>query len=237
MAERRQIPPRHEIEAFVRDRNASGGSYHRTEVTDDLVIQGHYDMRRYLHHYGLPDDLSGQKALDIGTADGFFAREMERRGAEVSAIDVWEGDYYNRLCECLGSSVRYVTKSVYDLEPDFGSFDLVFCGSLLLHLSDPFRAVQAIRSVCRGQVILATTVMSDPSCEDRPYVEFLGDRGDDGDREYWTYWAPNVTALLRWLEAADFKQATLVSRFDLSTEEHPTRRSYQSPHAVVHGFV
>ena len=137
MAERRPIPPRDEIEAFVRDRNAAGGSYHRTVVADDLVIEGHYDMSRYLHHYGLPEDLSGLKALDVGTADGFFAFEMERRGAEVSAIDVWEGDYYDRLCECLGSAVCYVTKSVYDLEPGFGSFDLVFCRSLLLHLSDP----------------------------------------------------------------------------------------------------
>ena len=36
----------------------------------------------------LPRDLRGRRALDIGTFDGFWAFELERRGAEVVAIDL-----------------------------------------------------------------------------------------------------------------------------------------------------
>jgi tRNA (mo5U34)-methyltransferase len=40
---------------------------------------------------------------------------------------------------------------VYDLSPStVGTFDVVVCGSLLLHLRDPFRALAAVRSVCGG---------------------------------------------------------------------------------------
>jgi tRNA (mo5U34)-methyltransferase len=48
---------------------------------------------RLLH---LPDDLRGRSVLDIGTWDGFFAFEMERRGASsVTALDYysWATDH------------------------------------------------------------------------------------------------------------------------------------------------
>src|SRR5258708_19155731 len=54
--------------------------------------------------------------------------------------------------ELLGSSVRLEKASAYDLDPSsIGSFDVVVCGSLLLHLRDPLRALAAIRSVCSGE--------------------------------------------------------------------------------------
>ncbi len=35
----------------------------------------------------LPARLEGKRALDVGTSDGFFARELWQRGAAVTAID------------------------------------------------------------------------------------------------------------------------------------------------------
>src|SRR5205085_7629183 len=47
-----------------------------------------------------------------------------------------------------------VDGSVYDLEPGWlGTFDFVFMGNLLLHLRDPIGALQAVRSVCRGELL------------------------------------------------------------------------------------
>ena len=61
--------------------------------------------------------------------------------------------------ELLQSSVRLEQVSVYDLDPgSLGSFDVVVCGSLLLHLRDPLRALQAIRSVCDGTFLSTNTV-------------------------------------------------------------------------------
>ena len=56
--------------------------------------------------------------------------------------------------ELLGSSATLEQVSVYDLSPEtVGEFDVVVCGSLLLHLRDPLRALNAIRSVCREQFL------------------------------------------------------------------------------------
>ena len=46
-----------------------------------IVALGEYDHRELVPHYGVPDDLAGQSCLDVGTADGFWAFEFERRGA------------------------------------------------------------------------------------------------------------------------------------------------------------
>ena len=57
--------------------------YHTIELPDGTTTRGTYDHRPLLPHYGLPDDLHGKRALDIGSGDGFWAFELERRGAEV----------------------------------------------------------------------------------------------------------------------------------------------------------
>jgi len=41
-----------------------------------------------LGYVALPGRLDGKRVLDIGTYDGFFAFECERRGAQVVAMDV-----------------------------------------------------------------------------------------------------------------------------------------------------
>jgi SAM-dependent methyltransferase len=57
--------------------------------------------------------------------------------------------------EALRSSVERRFVSVYDLSPDVvGRFDLAFLGTLLHHLRDPIGALQAIRRVCDGPLVL-----------------------------------------------------------------------------------
>src|SRR5688572_1093488 len=61
--------------------------YHTIELGPGAVTSGQIDMRPVAPKI-LPADLSGRRALDVGTFDGFWAFEMERRGAETVAIDV-----------------------------------------------------------------------------------------------------------------------------------------------------
>ena len=70
------------------DSVAAAPWYHTIELPGGLVTNGVYDHRPLVPHYGLPENLSGRRALDVGTADGFWAFELERRGAEVTALDV-----------------------------------------------------------------------------------------------------------------------------------------------------
>src|SRR3954453_8560964 len=131
--------------------------YHTLELGDGVVTEAMFDHRPVLDRYPVPADLSGSRCLDVGTMDGFWAFEMERRGAaSVTAIDLddpsaldWpaslrggdttlddtKAERFALAKRTLGSSVERVTMSVYDLSPQrLGSFDFVFCGDLLIHL-------------------------------------------------------------------------------------------------------
>jgi tRNA (mo5U34)-methyltransferase len=151
--------------------------YHTIEVAPGVVTPGAFDLRPVVDRLPWPD-VRGKRCLDVGTYDGFLALELERRGAaEVVAVDLpghehWDWELHQRergpeymrsvagpevgagarvAIELLGSSVRLEQASVYELDPgSLGTFDVVVCGSLLLHLRDPLRAVEAIRSVCGG---------------------------------------------------------------------------------------
>ena len=100
--------------------------------------------------------LEGKRCLDIGAADGFWAFEMERRGAaDVLATDVPSA--FARAArarfDVVESRVRYGECSVYDLE---GEFDLAFMGWVLQTLDDPIRALKAVRRVAKQLVLLDT---------------------------------------------------------------------------------
>jgi tRNA (mo5U34)-methyltransferase len=62
--------------------------YHTVDLGDGLVTPGDYDYRRLLGDYPFPANMSGMSALDVGSATGFFAFELERRGAEVTSVDL-----------------------------------------------------------------------------------------------------------------------------------------------------
>ncbi|MFL5826940.1 MAG: hypothetical protein ACJ76V_10495, partial [Thermoleophilaceae bacterium] len=70
------------------ERAAEIGWYHTMELAPGHVTPGFVDTRGIVESYGLPERMDGMRALDVGTWDGFWAFEMERRGAEVVALDL-----------------------------------------------------------------------------------------------------------------------------------------------------
>jgi tRNA (mo5U34)-methyltransferase len=221
---------------FVQHANRQGGTYHRINFGNGLVIDGEYDMREYLPYYRFPESLTGQTVLDVGTASGFFALELANRGAAVTAIDVWEGSLQRAVFTGAGAPIRYVQKSLYDLDDRFGQFDLVFCGSVLLHVWDQFAALQRLRSVCRRLAIVATGIMSpERGCNDFPVAELIGVKAVGDGGEYWTTWMPNGQALTRMMLAAGFSRAEYKGAFRLRSA--PGKHNFDTPHGVVHGWV
>jgi 2-polyprenyl-3-methyl-5-hydroxy-6-metoxy-1,4-benzoquinol methylase len=201
------------LRSLVAELNDRGGTYHKIDFGDALVVNGEYDMTRYIHQYDLPAKLDGQSVLDIGTSSGFFAFECARRGGNVTAIDLWDGSLIEEFQKSLGLSVRYEKKSIYDLDEEFGTFDLVICGSLLLHLPDIFGAVRKIRAICKGRAIIATAFLDDPERRDRGYCEFYGIQATGDGHEYGTYWAVSPTALRKMLLAAGFPKSAKSADF------------------------
>jgi len=201
--------------------------YHTIELAPGLVTPGWFDLRPVVA--GMPwPDVSGKRCLDVGTYDGFLAFELERRGAaEVVATDIgdpsgWDWPLITRdrgtravtstaggktgvgfqiAKRALSSSVERVEASVYDLRPEqVGRFDVVVCGSLLLHLRDPVRAVEAIRGVCDGSFLSAETVSLPLTMlhRRRPAAELKGDRNCQ-------WWIPNVAGHVQMLVAGGFR--------------------------------
>src|SRR5439155_16266083 len=86
------FPP---MSADLRERVAEIDWYHTLELAPGVVTEGMFDHRPYVDRYRLPADLRGRRVLEVGTFDGFWAFELERRGARVTAIDVDRVEHYD----------------------------------------------------------------------------------------------------------------------------------------------
>jgi SAM-dependent methyltransferase len=215
---------------MVRQLNEQGGTYHRLDMGHGLIIDGDYDMAKYLPYYHLPQRLDGMTVLDVGTASGFFAIESARRGAQVTAIDIWDDTcLLVRLNRAFDLGITYVSKSIYELDSSFGGFDLVVCGSLLLHLPDPVGAIRALRTVTDRRLILSTAAVPGSAAATDPVCHFFGQRAQDGD--YWSYWGFSALALERMALAAGFSRVDNVEHFDLCSE--PGRTPFATPHVAL----
>lgn len=153
--------------------------YHTMDLGQGVTTPGWFDLRPLLSQYPLPERLDGLRVLDVATFDGFWAFELERRGAaEVVALDIDSfaevdmpprlrrqkdpaylarktGEGFALAREALGSKVRREVLSVYDLSPErLGKFDLVFISDVLLHLMNPMKALNNICSVTRGRAVI-----------------------------------------------------------------------------------
>jgi tRNA (mo5U34)-methyltransferase len=199
--------------------------YHTLELAPDVVTPGWLDHRGILGRIPLPPSLAEKRCLDVGTFNGFWAFEMERRGGAVIAVDVldpadWDwpvgseeatvaavgrrmasGDGFTIAHDALGSSVERIECSVYELDPEtIGTFDLVYLGSLLVHLRDPVRALERVRSVCRGMIVVVDGIDL-PLTLRAPRLPLA--RLDGRGRPWW--WCPNRAGLARLVETAGFE--------------------------------
>jgi tRNA (mo5U34)-methyltransferase len=111
------------------------------------------------------------------------------------------GDGFLIARDALNSKVDRRDRNVYDLDPEeLGTFDVVYVGSILIHLRDPVRALERVRAVCGGHLVSADTV--DPLLSllhPRTPVAALDGRG----RPWW--WRPNVAGHRRLVEDAGFE--------------------------------
>lgn len=202
--------------------------YHAMELPGGIVTPGDYDLPDALRRIPFPASLAGKRCLDVGTRDGFFAFEMERRGAsEVVAIDLADpsrldfpglppdlgaatkagldkrASAFGIAHRALGSEVQWRDLSVYDLDPDeVGRFDFAFIGTLLLHLRNPVDALKAIRGVLAtdGQ-LMSNDPISIPLSVLRPITP-AAEVVMQAPRPFW--WVPNVAGRKRMVEAAGY---------------------------------
>jgi tRNA (mo5U34)-methyltransferase len=209
--------------------------YHTIELAPGVTTPGQIDLRGEAGRV-LPDELSSQRALDVGAFDGFWSFEMERRGAEVIALDLdrleaaeWSplqrqrlesvaaswgvelGRGFKLAAEALGSSVSRVVSNVYDLTPEAigGPVDFAFSGAILLHLRDPVKALERIRDALRpGGVVRVMEPVSVALSLRAPRRPAASFQAADTD---FNWWVPNLAGVAAWLRAAQFERIRRVS--------------------------
>lgn len=206
--------------------------YQSWEVFKGVSTPGRRSVSMICAKTQIPSDLTGKRILDIGAWNGCFSFECERRGAsEVIAYGLENPDVtgFNRLKELIGSKVKYVQGSVYTLNPaELGEFDLILFFGVFYHLRYPLLALDRIRSVSRGDVLVEThTVTSRHLLRSplwilsllinlsvlfrwtpvwRQYKEF---ELHSEDRSNW--FGPNIAAVVESLETAGFAAQHLAS--------------------------
>lgn len=125
-------------------------------------------------------DLEGCRALDIGCNAGYYSFELARRGAEVTAIDIepryleqarWAARQFG-----LEARLTFRQSSVYELASARERFDLVCFLGVLYHLRHPLLALDVVRGVTGGRMILQTLTMPGEDVLAPPDSIELGER-------------------------------------------------------------
>jgi tRNA (mo5U34)-methyltransferase len=235
------------VDQGLRERAREIGWYHTIELAPDLVTEGMFDNRPYVDRYGLPADLSGKRALDVGTFDGFWAFELERRGAQVVAIDVddtrdydWppryrpagqaerRGESFALARELLGSSAERISTTIYDATPEKlgGTFDLVFVGVVLIHVRDPMLALERLAALCHGQM-----VMAEEYSRRLGWLPFVKAAEFRAHAPHMTWWRPTIRTWQTMIEVAGFEDVRRHGRFDMPFRADSGRKV---PHVVFH---
>jgi tRNA (mo5U34)-methyltransferase len=224
--------------------------YHTIDVEPGLTTPGWFDLRPYVAKYQLPDDMTGMRALDIGTWDGFWAFEMEKRGAEVVALDVdhekeydWpprrrpkelkeldRGAGFRLVKEIKGSNVERVACNIYEATPERlgGTFDFVFVGAVLLHLRDQLLALERFANLCRGRFVFADEYDKLASLIPFPVSRYHADR-----EMAVVFWLPARKTWQRMIWTAGFEDVVDKGTFTVTIAgSDGTKRKI--PHVVYH---
>ena len=205
--------------------------YHTIELAPGVVTPGIVDVRPIVARVPMPPSLAGMRCLDVGTWDGFWAFEMERRGAaEVHAVDVpdpyqWDWPARARIREsydggkanlelikrngngfpiardALGSSVERHEMTVYEISPD-----AIGTFDFVFVGSILLHLRDPIGALERIRTVATGEVLFNDCIEyvlSKLFPRTPMARLDSDDRVWW--WQANVAALHSMIEQAGFE--------------------------------
>ncbi|MDP0501775.1 MAG: DUF1698 domain-containing protein [Verrucomicrobiota bacterium JB022] len=167
----------------------------------------------------LPEDLSGQRVLELGCNAGFYALKLAERGAQVDAVEIdphylkqaiWAAEQHG-----LQKRIRFREASVNTVirEPD--RYDGIFFMGLFYHLRYPLLALDGLVRKMDGWMVFQTLTSPEGSegCavpdnlefERRerlaepgwPKMAFIEHRLADDPTNWWAANIPGVEAMLR----------------------------------------
>jgi len=199
--------------------------YHDMDIPGYGHVKGQWDLRKNVCNYLGGVEFKHKRVLDVGTASGFLCFYMERQGAEVVGYDLskdqsWDIVPFQRydferfrqerreIIEKINnafwlahrafkSRTRMVYGSVYDIPADIGTVDISVFGSVLLHVRDPFLALQSALRLTKETVIVterSPTLLTHrfPLTLGKPFMRFLPDFETCEPKETWWQLTPTI---------------------------------------------
>ncbi len=209
------------------DELAKTGWYHSMELPSGIA-QGFLsldDLRRRWSEFPLPEDLTGTRLLDIGTWDGWFAFEAERRGAKVVAVDIAPQENFYQAHRELKSSVRYEVCEIYRVpELHLGTFDYTLFLGVLYHLRHPLRALEIVCALTKNLAIVDSFVVDDEGANATPipWMEFYEHTELGNQVDNWV--GPTLPCLLALCRSAGFARVEYTG----TTHQHARIACYRS---------
>ena len=102
------------------------------------------------------------------------------------------------------SSVKFYQTRIYELTTDVGLVDAAIVGSILLHLRDPFLALQKVAEVTKETIIVSDLYPQNYSDigSNLPFVRFLPDQRFTNP---WAWWGLTPKAVERMLFTLGFE--------------------------------
>lgn len=207
--------------------------YHIMEIPGHGTVGGQWDLRQGVDEYLGGVDVRGKRVLDIGAASGFISFHMESHGADVIAFDLSEDqswdivpyadhDHRERYAlrkqrirklnnafwfahNAYESKVQMVYGSTYEIPSEIGLVDISVFGAILLHLRDPFAALESALRLTRETVII--TDAAPPNNTNEPCMCFMP---DFTRREPWeTWWTISPELIRRFIGVLGFESSEI----------------------------
>lgn len=160
--------------------------YHTMDIPGVGVVHGQWDLRPSVQTYLGEVCFSGKRVFEVGPASGFLTFHMEQLGGQVIACELPRGEEWDLVRydgvdlrpyiesrnevhqklingfwfahRAFQSKAGVLYKSVYDIPPGLGQFDIATFHAVLLHVQNPYLALQQILSRTRESVIITELV-------------------------------------------------------------------------------
>jgi SAM-dependent methyltransferase len=156
--------------------------YHTIDLPGLGEMKGEWDLRAFADDYIGHVDLRDKRVLEVGAANGFLSFYMEKKGASVISYDLspdldWDmvpyahkdgaawspmrknhlrklNNAYHLSHSLLNSKAQLVHGTVYAIPESVGLVDVSTFGSILLHVRDPFLALQQAARITRETIVI-----------------------------------------------------------------------------------
>ena len=169
------------------------------------------DLKTNYARFQLPDDLRGQRVLDIGCWDGFYTFEAESHGAEVTALDCFHPETFFYARAARQSRAAFHELNVYELSRDLHrQFDIVFFQGVLYHLQHPLLGLQRVCEITRDIALIGSHIVDHLSEPHVPLMQFYPQ--DELGGQYDNWWGPSSQCLSDMTLAAGFVRTECLYR-------------------------